>query len=357
MIVSLLLGAVISTTLFAQQPSTPAPGNPPAVEGAAPSADEQPASTTKPKSARQSKTKAAIAEPPVTLAPGKAVVTGKNVNVRAQAKLNSESIAQLNPGDEVTVLEQINLDKFKPDEPRQWAKITFPSSAGLWVHTSYIDKTTMTVIPDKLNVRAGRGENYSVVDTLERGTQVSEVLTDGSWMKIAATPNAHAYIAAMYLRQEASETTAASAATTTVPETTEPVTTPTPVVAAEPSVTDAAPTTAQSETSETSAAGLMTSSSPSLLPAELPAEEVPPPPRVVSHEGIVKPTVSIQAPTTFALVDPTTRKIINYLESPSTNLNVANYKGLRIVVTGEEGLDARWTNTPVITIKRIHVVE
>jgi hypothetical protein len=38
-------------------------------------------------------------------------------------------------------------------------------------------------------------------------------------------------------------------------------------------------------------------------------------------------------------------------------LDLSRYKGLHIVVTGEEGLDRRWRNTPVITIQRILVLE
>jgi len=84
--------------------------------------------------------------------------------------------------------------------------------------------------------------------------------------------------------------------------------------------------------------------------------EVPPPPRIVSHEGTVRPTVSIQAPTIYEIWDPTTRMTINYLHSTSTNLDLSRYKNLRVVVTGEESLDARW-KTPVITIQRIQVVD
>ena len=71
----------------------------------------------------------------------------------------------------------------------------------------------------------------------------------------------------------------------------------------------------------------------------------------------MKGTWSIQAPTKFALVNPETGKTVNYLYTTSTNLDLSRYKGLHIVVTGEEGLDERWVNTPVITIQRIQVVE
>ena len=72
--------------------------------------------------------------------------------------------------------------------------------------------------------------------------------------------------------------------------------------------------------------------------------------RVVSREGVVKRSVSIQAPTYFTLASLDTGKTINYLFSPSTNLMIKDFTGKRIVVTGEEMLDERWPNTPVINV-------
>ena len=57
------------------------------------------------------------------------------------------------------------------------------------------------------------------------------------------------------------------------------------------------------------------------------------------------------------LISPENGRNINYLYTTSTNLDLRRYKGLRIIVTGEEGLDERWENTPVITIQKIQVVE
>jgi hypothetical protein len=89
----------------------------------------------------------------------------------------------------------------------------------------------------------------------------------------------------------------------------------------------------------------------------VPEPEEPLPPRIVSHEGVVRSTWSIQAPTKFALVDPDSGRTVNYLFTTATNLDLGRYKGLRIVVSGEEGLDPRWKNTPVLTIQRIQVIE
>ena len=56
------------------------------------------------------------------------------------------------------------------------------------------------------------------------------------------------------------------------------------------------------------------------------------------------------------MYDPADNKAINYLYSTTTNLNLSRYNGLRITVTGEEGLDPRWKDTPVITIQKIYVL-
>jgi hypothetical protein len=81
-----------------------------------------------------------------------------------------------------------------------------------------------------------------------------------------------------------------------------------------------------------------------------------PQPRVVSHEGVVRATVSPQAPTKFELYDPATDININYLYTTSPSLDLSKYVNMRIIVTGEEGLDSRWKDTPLINIQSIQVI-
>jgi hypothetical protein len=50
-------------------------------------------------------------------------------------------------------------------------------------------------------------------------------------------------------------------------------------------------------------------------------------------------------------------RVMDYLYSTSTNVVLKNYKGLTILVSGEEELDERWPDTPVITIQKIQVVK
>jgi uncharacterized protein YgiM (DUF1202 family) len=303
---------------------------------------------------------AAPAEPPVTLAPGRAVVAGDNVNVRAQPTIYSEVLKRLNAGETVTVLEQTNRPAARPDDLTQWAKIAIPSDLHVWVHADYVDPTNKTVRATRLNVRAGPGENYSILGTLERGAPIKEISTRGEWIEIEAPADAYAFVAAKYLKQEAPAAAAtppgaAQPAAPAAPATTEaqpapaavPETTPVAAAPAEPPAPASAP--------PQPAAPPAAAPAPEAAPPSPPVEE-PPPKRIVQREGIVKTAWSIQAPTPYALVDPDSGRTINYLHTTATNLDLSRYKGLRIIVTGEEGLDERWRNTPVLTIQRIYVL-
>jgi uncharacterized protein YgiM (DUF1202 family) len=298
-----------------------------------------------------------FAEPTVTLVPGVAEVAVKNLNVRGQAGLKGEFIAHVSKGEAVTVLDQINLSKHKADEPAQWAKIALPASVKVWVRAQFIDATNKVVLPKKLNLRAGPSEDYSVLGVIERGAPVSEVITKGDWMQIDAPTNAYAFVAAMYLKQGASATFATNippSAETEIQPAANPAPEPQPVVAEPtnpaPAVdTNAAPPTPAADTN-TPAATEPVPPAPIVLDTNLP-------PRKVTHEGMVRHVVSPAAPTDYELYNRATGKNIDYLFTTSKTLDLSQYNGFHVVVSGTEGLDERWKDTPVITIERIQVVE
>ena len=354
----LVLGTMLATSAIAQNntntlPEMPAPVTSPTAEGAttAPAAAAAPAAApVKPKKRAAAPVKATrLKEPTVALVSGTAEVTVSNLIVRGQAGLKGEVVAHVFKGDAVTVLNQINLDKHAAGEPAQWAKIACPTNTHFWVNARFIDATNKTVLPKKLNLRAGPGENYSVIGVIERGAPVTEIITKGDWTQIEPPTNAYAFVAAMYLKQEASGTAVANPppSTETEPVTTNTVSEPTPIVT---EATNAAPETVESNTppvAETNA----------VPPAEVDTNLPPPPPRVVTHEGVVRHVTSLIEPTDYELFDPKSGGEIDYLYSTSTNLDLSKYKGARIVVTGEEGLSKRWQKTPVLTIESIHVVQ
>ncbi|HUZ08245.1 MAG TPA: SH3 domain-containing protein [Candidatus Paceibacterota bacterium] len=302
-----------------------------------------------------------LVEPTVTLVPGPAEVAVTNLNVRGQAGLKGEFLTHLNAGDSVTVLGEITLGQHKPYEPAQWAKIALPAGVKVWVSAQFIDATNDTVLPKKLNLRAGPGENYSVLGDIERGASVSAITTKDGWMQIEAPTNAYAFVAAMYLKQEVSGTMPTNVAPS---EETEPPLTTNSVAEPEPIVTEPPTNAAPATDTNVAPAAVETNAAPSIdtnaIPAVVPAVDnttTSSAPRIVSHEGVVVYTISPNAPTNFKLYDPSTYETVDYLYTTATNLDLNRYVNMRIIVTGAEGLDERWPNTPVITIQRIEVLD
>jgi uncharacterized protein YgiM (DUF1202 family) len=291
----------------------------------------------------------------VPLLAGPAVVVASNVNVRGQAKLKSEVVTRITKGQSVTVLEEIVRNNSGPDEPSAWAKILLPPGAHVWINSSFINATNNTVLPKKLNVRSGPSENYSVIGLLQRGDALKTVTTKGDWTEIEPPASAYAFVAAQYLKQEA------AAPTPPPPAPPEPTPTPTTVAVAPPMAPP--PTEAPALPPATEPPAITPAPTPAMTPAPTPVAptepvvEEPPPPRIVEREGIVRGMTSIQAPSRFVLVSPENGKDIDYLFTTAKDLDLRRYKGLRIIVRGEESLDERWGNIPVITIQKIQVVQ
>ncbi len=366
-----LFGMLVATSVMAQTATNPPAA--PAIETPAPAAmatNTSPATTNAPthkkkaapKKKPQPKPAAAEELRTVPLVSGPATVVANHVNVRAQGKLKSEVIGRLNKGDQVTVAEEVVHNNSGANEPSAWAKILLPTNTHAYVSTSFIDPSNQTVRPKRLNVRSGPGENYTILVRLDHGAPVKPIGTKGDWTEIEAPTNAFAFVASQYLKQEAP-------GTTPTPAPTEPTPTPTTVAAA-PTIAPAptetptpAPTTTTPPT-ETPAVTNAATEIPSVTNATAettepptPATEEPPPKRIVQREGMVRATFSIQAPTKFQLYSPDNGRTIDYLYTSSPNLDLRRYKGLRIVVTGEEALEERWGNVPVITIQKIQVMD
>jgi uncharacterized protein YgiM (DUF1202 family) len=281
------------------------------------------------------------------------VVQANHVNVRGQAKLKSEVVTRLDKGQTVTVVEEIVRNNSGPDEPSAWAKILLPTNSHVWVNTVYIDATNKTVLPKRLNLRSGPGENYSILGRMDHGDAVKEITTKGDWTQIEPPANSYAFVAAQFLKQEAPGAVAPIAAASIPPE---------PVTPATPATVPEGPAVATNATEVAVPATPVDTNAVTPPPAQTepppatPAADEPPPKRIVQREGLVRGLISIQAPTKFSLVADNGRTI-DYLYTTSPNLDLRRYKGLRIVVTGEESLDDRWGNTPMITIQKIQVVD
>jgi uncharacterized protein YgiM (DUF1202 family) len=254
----------------------------------------------------------------------------------------------------VTVLEIVTLKHPKTDEPARWAKVSLPSNIHIWVNARYIDLVNELVSARKLNLRTGPGENYSVVGMLKKGDTVKQVGSKGDWTEIEPPTNSFGYVAAHLL---------------THIETPSQVVVPPPVVSTPtPAPT---PTAVENNPNIAAASGAPVTGTPSTTPTPSPVPPVPVAPvapapaaadeplpeRIVEREGIVGGAVSIQAPSHFELRSLDNGNVMDFLYTPSTNVQLKLYKGRTVHVTGPEELDERWQNTPVLTIRKIQVVQ
>jgi uncharacterized protein YgiM (DUF1202 family) len=271
-----------------------------------------------------------------------------SVNVRSKAQITSEVIARLKGGDNVMVLKEVTLPHPKANEPARWAQIALPAGTPVWVNSTFLDDG-QKVKPAKLNIRGGPGENYPVIGVLHKGDAVKTISTRGEWTAIEAPADTVGFVASHLLSHKEAKTTPV-----------EPVTPPTQVTAVTGSTNDVKPATDVAGTTP-----VPTPVTPVPVPVPVPVVPVPqpapadepPPKRIIQREGIVGDVASIQAPTYFQLESLDNGRVMDYLYTSSTNLTLKMYKGRTVLVSGEESLDERWANTPVLTIQRIQVVK
>jgi uncharacterized protein YgiM (DUF1202 family) len=283
--------------------------------------------------------------------PENALVKQDHVNVRGQSGLAGEVITRLRKGEPVTLLEEINLKSPRKDEPGKWFKIVMPTNTPVWVNAEFVDPETKAIKATRLNVRAGPGENFSVVDRLEKGVTVKEIRKVNNWMEIETPAGAFAFVAADMI---ARPVTSVPTVTSTPPPRMEVVSTPPSekIVPANPNPTPTpAPTTTPPTTTAAPVEKPVETTAPVIAsPPPAPVEQAPVK-RIVTRDGIVRTAISIQSPTYFALQNAETGRTMNYVRSENhPEYKLERYKGFRIIVTGEEFIDPRWPTVPVIEI-------
>lgn len=332
-----------------------------------------------------------------------AIVKDGRVNVRGQPSLAGEVITQLQKGEKVVVLEELTAAKPKTNEPPKWARIQLPQNTPVWVFASFIDDSSKTVRVSRVNLRAGPGENYSVIGRLDRGAAVTEIRRVEDWMEIETPSTAFGFVAATLLSPQgpapaAAETTHAPAVAPPAETSRPPAVVVAPAPA--PSTNGAPPSIAPLAQRETEQAPPPKAATKAPMPAEPPPVTVPnkeqskamaakqtvnqesaakpaiskttfssspvsvekkkpEPPlikRIVRREGLVRSSVSIQAPTYFELLNSDNHRTINYLHTDKIDVKLDDYRGRKIVVTGEEAIDPRWPRTPVLEVETLELI-
>jgi uncharacterized protein YgiM (DUF1202 family) len=340
-----------------------------------------------------------------------ATINRARVNLRGGPSFASEVIGQLQKDDKVTFIEEVPVEKPKPGEPAKWAAIKLPPNTPVWVFNDFLNADKTVKVP-RLNLRAGPGENYSLVGRLQRGDSVKSIREVEGWTQIETPESARAYVDASYItRVDALKVYEPPKKPETVSEAPKPQPTvikeeppivatpppkveerkPTPLILTGenpapspvalssglpsfPAATKPAPTV----TATTNKPAVTATPPPKPAPTTTPVEEKPAevtrvlpqvaPPiqsrttntvtvkRVVRREGEVRSTkFNIQAPTYFELVNVDNGKVINYLSGEKAGFKLKDYKGLKVIVTGEEFIEPRYPERPLLEIETIEV--
>ena len=123
-----------------------------------------------------------------------AVVISDGVNIRAGQSINFEQLCGLKIGEKVVVV----------DKSYSWYKIKLPLKADSYVTAKYIEMIggdVGKITASRVNIRAGRGINASVLGRLEKDQLVRVISADTEWVKIEPTEESYGYIAENFVKK------------------------------------------------------------------------------------------------------------------------------------------------------------
>jgi len=120
-------------------------------------------------------------------------VTSDKVSIRAGFNVNFERLDIVPKGTSLIVLDT-NYD---------WYKVQLPASAKAYVRVDYVkvvsDKVGQ-ISADRLNIRAGRGVNFSAIGQLNKGAYVRLVSKFDDWFQIEPVEGLYGWISKDFLK-------------------------------------------------------------------------------------------------------------------------------------------------------------
>ena len=270
--------------------------------------------------------------------------------------------------------------------------------------------TYASVKPNRLNVRGGAGDAFPVLGQLPQGTDVALTgAQKGKWLEIFAPGNCSVYVASQFVKR-ANGNVANIVEVPTLPVQPQPDIQPqppiilplqpgtiapsvlgaTPAVPAETTIT-VDPKTFGNPGGTTTPGGIgilpkppkptapaitkpiepakpavptkpvqVAKANPNLPPPSKPVvDKNGAPIRIVTREGIVHRTLSLSAPSRYVLEHLESGKTINFLitQHPALEKKMEKLLGRRILVSGQEAMDARNQHTPVLIIKTLKTTD
>jgi hypothetical protein len=120
-------------------------------------------------------------------------VTSDKVSIRAGYNVAFERLDIVPKGTNLVVL----------DKQYEWYKVQLPPSAKAYVRVDYVkllNNKVGEITADRLNIRAGKGINYSPVGQLRKGTRVRLVSKFDDWFQIEPVEGLYGWISKDFLK-------------------------------------------------------------------------------------------------------------------------------------------------------------
>ncbi|MFN7181691.1 MAG: SH3 domain-containing protein [Planctomycetota bacterium] len=124
-------------------------------------------------------------------------VTVYDLNVRAGASTNYESVGLLQKDEEVIIEEEISY----PDVPA-WLKIKAPEKVKLYVAKQFVERVADNkgiIKENNVNIRAKASIKSTIVNQVKKGTQVSIIKEEGDFYQIKPPEGTSLYVAKTYI--------------------------------------------------------------------------------------------------------------------------------------------------------------
>lgn len=120
-------------------------------------------------------------------------ITSDRVNLRAGPNVNFERLAQFNQGEEIVVV----------DKTYRWFKIKLPAKAACFIKADFVRvraEDIGVVTGNRVRLRAGAGENFSVLGRLDKGTVVRVGQQINGWYRIEPIEGSYGYVSEEFVK-------------------------------------------------------------------------------------------------------------------------------------------------------------
>ncbi|MBN3038835.1 MAG: SH3 domain-containing protein [Candidatus Omnitrophica bacterium] len=272
-------------------------------------------------------------------------VLGDHVNIRAGKGLNFEIIDQIDKGKGLMVI----------GEDADWYRVKLPKTAQSFVHKDYIKNEI--VQGDRLRVRSGPGNNFTVLGVLNEGDRIKVLGHDGDWLKITPPEGCSAWISKKFVRLTKRKYAAEDSEVAVSEEQAEPVEEVEEIEQAEvESKEKVAKKTEEEKTPEIVEAKTRGQKEEKPQEAKKAQSQKETKTEAGNFTGVVQDMGKIfDRPGTHKLTQD--GKVIFYLKSENINLNRYVYREVNIVGKVEEPKNSRRYPHPVIDVEEIKVAK